>query len=375
MDKRRKIHVTILIVLSFVLIVLFSRPPYYTALRQSQLSAVELYAYAQRLTINGKIDPPCPRTRNIYVCSGYCPWTNTVNNELVSCSFLPRISNPDFVKYNIYCNPDPDHCPTYNAWLKDNLPQTRKLTTRIPDDLLSNFTLNYSIPVHYSFNDFRIANNLPAKWTVDYIDKYRSQLRKRVPYGSYNSKDIYLALDKYASLAIKDKQCAVIGSEHPWIEAALLEYKALRVTTIEYATIYSNVSRLFTITPMDFARKQQNETDRRELFDSVWSYSSLEHDGLGRYQDPLNPYGDLQTMTKITCILKPGGFVFLGLPLNINDSLEFNLHRLYGPIRLPLVYRYFHVVEVLGSEMATKEGSWVVQYFVVLQNKLGCKQS
>jgi hypothetical protein len=126
---------------------------------------------------------------------------------------------------------------------------------------------------------------------------------------------------------------------------------------------------------MDFARKQQNETNRREVFDSVWSYSSLEHDGLGRYQDPLNPYGDLQTMTKITCILKPGGFVFLGLPLNINDSLEFNLHRLYGPIRLPLVYRYFHVVEVLGSEMARKEGSWVVQYFVVLQNKLGCKQS
>ncbi|CAF4162931.1 unnamed protein product, partial [Rotaria sordida] len=122
-------------------------------------------------------------------------------------------------------------------------------------------------------------------------------------------------------------------------------------------------------------RQQQNNKGRKELFDSVWSYSSIEHDGLGRYQDPLNPYGDFQTMIKITCILKPGGFLFLGIPVNTEDLLQYNLHRIYGPIRLPLLYRNFHVVEMLGMGMARQRGVGWIQPFVVLQNKIGCKSS
>jgi hypothetical protein len=124
---------------------------------------------------------------------------------------------------------------------------------------------------------------------------------------------------------------------------------------------------------MEFAKKQENKQNGREIFDSVWSYSSIEHDGLGRYRDPLNAYGDLQTMIKISCILKPGGFLFLSVPLHIKDFIQFNLHRIYGPIRLPLLYRNFHVVEVLGSEMAKTGRATSAQPFVVLQNKLGCK--
>lgn len=214
---------------------------------------------------------------------------------------------------------------------------------------------------------------MPGNWTVTLIEKYRSQVRAREAFGTYNNKDIYPALDKYALNAINGKKCAVIGSEIPWIEAALLEYNASSVTTIEYATIYSSVPHLNTITPMEFAKTQKNGKDQRQLFDSVWSYSSIEHDGLGRYRDPLNPYGDLQTMVKISCILRPGGFLFLGVPLNIEDFIQFNLYRIYGPIRLPFLYRNFHIVEVLGSKISEIRSDDSTQYFVVLQNKVGCK--
>lgn len=339
----------------------------------SRLTPVELYLNARTLAVNGTTDPPCLTSRNIYVCAGYCPWFNTIDRKPISCSFLPRIPHPDFVRYNIYCTPDPDQCPTYNAWLKDDLPQTRQHIKEIPSHLLSNFTLNHTIPVDSTSQDFRNRDSLPANWTVEIIEKYRMQLRTRRAYGSYQNNDIYPALDKYASLAIQNKHCAVIGSENPWIEAALLEFNASSVTTIEYATIYSSVPRLFTITPMDFVRKQQSAGSVRQVFDSIWSYSSLEHDGLARYRDPLNPYGDFQTMVKLSCILKPGGFLFLGVPLSTQDSLEFNLHRIYGPIRLPLLYRNFHVVEVLGPGLALGQRNFMVQTFVVLQNKVGCK--
>ncbi|CAF4215603.1 unnamed protein product, partial [Rotaria sordida] len=76
-------------------------------------------------------------------------------------------------------------------------------------------------------------------------------------------------------------------------------------------------------------------------------------------------------MIKITCILKPGGFLFLGIPVNTEDLLQYNLHRIYGPIRLPLLYRNFHVVEMLGMGMARQRGVGWIQPFVVLQNKIG----
>ncbi|CAF0829904.1 unnamed protein product [Adineta ricciae] len=341
----------ILLIVSTLLV--FEKTPTHTISIAPQRVTMNFHLYAQNLTINGTVDPPCNRTQDIYICSGYCPWSNTHNDKLIACSFLPRILHPDFVKLRIYCTPEPDSCPTYDAWLKDTLPPTLEHIKRIPYSLYANFTLDFSIPVRYGLQNFLTDDILPRNWTNEEIEKYH----------------------KYASIAVINKSCAVIGAEYPWIEAALLEYNASMVTTIEHATIFSNVTRLKTITPRAFAQKQQSGTRSREFFDSVWSYSSLEHDGLGQYRDPLNPYGDLQTMTKIACILRPGGFLFLGVPLNIKDHLQYNLYRLYGPIRLPLLYRYFHIVEVLGATVGKDIYSNEIQPFVVLQNKVGCKRS
>jgi hypothetical protein len=105
----------------------------------------------------------------------------------------------------------------------------------------------------------------------------------------------------------------------------------------------------------------------------VWCYSTLEHDGLGRYTDPINPYGDFQTMIKISCMLKPGGLLFLAVPTNKYDAIHFNLHRVYGPIRLPILYRYFHLVQVFGEDFPANATDPTWQPILVLQNKIGCE--
>ena len=43
------------------------------------------------------------------------------------------------------------------------------------------------------------------------------------------------------------------------------------------------------------------------------TFSSLEHSGLGRYGDQLNPWGDLITMAKAWCVVKPGGQALVGV--------------------------------------------------------------
>ena len=49
-------------------------------------------------------------------------------------------------------------------------------------------------------------------------------------------------------------------------------------------------------------------------FDGVVTFSSLEHSGLGRYGDQLNPWGDLIAMSKAWCLTKPGGRMLIGVP-------------------------------------------------------------
>ncbi|VDM34294.1 unnamed protein product [Toxocara canis] len=71
--------------------------------------------------------------------------------------------------------------------------------------------------------------------------------------------------------------------------------------------------------------------------DFVVSFSSIEHSGLGRYGDPLDPIGDLREMQKIQCLLKRGGLLFIGLPVGV-DAVVFNAHRIYGRLRLAMMF-------------------------------------
>ena len=49
-----------------------------------------------------------------------------------------------------------------------------------------------------------------------------------------------------------------------------------------------------------------------------------------RYGDQLNPWGDIITMGRAWCQLKPGGRALVGLPAG-NDMICFNTERRYGP--------------------------------------------
>ena len=49
-------------------------------------------------------------------------------------------------------------------------------------------------------------------------------------------------------------------------------------------------------------------------FDVIVSFSSLEHSGLGRYGDGLNPWADLMAMAKAWCVVKPDGLALVGVP-------------------------------------------------------------
>ena len=117
-------------------------------------------------------------------------------------------------------------------------------------------------------------------------------------------------------MELRDKNILVIGSETPWIEAMLLSKGVKSVTTLEYKRIQTQHPKLSTVLPHEFDKLYKNGT----RFDALVSYSSMEHGGLGRYGDRLNPWGDLITMAKSWCILKPRALALVGVP-SLKDYL------------------------------------------------------
>jgi hypothetical protein len=118
--------------------------------------------------------------------------------------------------------------------------------------------------------------------------------------------DIWLihALLRYP---VKDKSVVVYGSMTPWYESIALAFGAKSVTVVEYNKLTYSHSAITTLQP--------HELPDNATFDSVMSISSFDHDGLGRYGDPINPNGDLDAMRQALSVLKPGGRMFLTVPI------------------------------------------------------------
>lgn len=154
--------------------------------------------------------------------------------------------------------------------------------------------------------------------------------------------------------SVANKHCAVFSTRgnlpldgkdrNPWLEAILLIVGAVKVTTIEYASIWSDHPKISALHPGDWgglygahaAPPSSNGTKATFYgpFDCLVAYSGLEFAGLGRFGDIVNPWADLITMGKLSCSIKRGGLMFVGYPATSpEDGLAWNARRTYGPKR------------------------------------------
>lgn len=80
--------------------------------------------------------------------------------------------------------------------------------------------------------------------------------------------------------------------------------------------------------------------------DSIPSLScmhTVEHVGLGRYGDPLDPDGDLKAVRELRRVLAPGGSLLFVVPVG-RPRIQFNAHRIYAHAQ---VTEYFAGLELV----------------------------
>lgn len=63
--------------------------------------------------------------------------------------------------------------------------------------------------------------------------------------------------------------------------------------------------------------------------DSISSLHALEHFGLGRYNDPIDPHGHTKALENIFKILESGGKFYFSTPIG-PQRIEFNAHRVFS---------------------------------------------
>lgn len=64
--------------------------------------------------------------------------------------------------------------------------------------------------------------------------------------------------------------------------------------------------------------------------DSLSCLHALEHFGLGRYGDPINPTGHERGIANMSSLLQPGGSFYLATPIG-RERVEFNANRIFDP--------------------------------------------
>lgn len=64
--------------------------------------------------------------------------------------------------------------------------------------------------------------------------------------------------------------------------------------------------------------------------DSLSCLHALEHFGLGRYGDPIDPEGHAKGFANMAALLKPGGAFYLSVPIG-RERVEFNANRVFDP--------------------------------------------
>ena len=196
---------------------------------------------------------------------------------------------------------------------------------------------------------FQITGISPTKLLLSLrgLGRYLNQLRKfrkmcakdDIPFASIspctvdwydscgNSKSIYFQQDLFVARKIFDAKPLRhidIGSRIDGFVAHVASYRVIEEIDIRYnhATIPNVVFK-----QADFMKELPAELVG--CCDSASCLHALEHFGLGRYGDPLNPDGHLIGLDNLWRLLKPGGKLYLSVPIG-PTRIEFNSQRVFS---------------------------------------------
>lgn len=139
--------------------------------------------------------------------------------------------------------------------------------------------------------------------------------------GHYFHQDLWAARKIHASMPARHID---VGSRIDGFVAHLLTFMPVEVVDVRPLT--SRVAGLTFI--CEDAMRLSSFAD--DSLPSLSSLHAVEHFGLGRYGDPIDPDGWRRGMEALSRVLAPGGRLYFSVPVG-RERVEFNAHRVFSP--------------------------------------------
>ncbi|MBN1126562.1 MAG: DUF268 domain-containing protein [Sedimentisphaerales bacterium] len=138
--------------------------------------------------------------------------------------------------------------------------------------------------------------------------------------------DMYTYQDTWVARRIMERKPAVhldVASSAPFLVMLSL---FTEVMTVDIRPIQTNLPGIIPlqgdVTDLDF---EDNSIS------SISSLSVIEHVGLGRYGDRLDPEGTIKAAGELQRVLAPGGDLYVAVPTGSVSKVSFNAHRIFRP--------------------------------------------
>ncbi len=107
---------------------------------------------------------------------------------------------------------------------------------------------------------------------------------------------------------------------------------------------------------------------------SVSCMHTLEHVGLGRYGDPIDPDGDLKAIDNLKRVVAVGGSLLVVVPMGKKQFTQFNAHRIYEYNKFIKYFDGFEMVEFSYIPQTDDRGGIILnaKSDIVANDTLGC---
>ena len=153
-----------------------------------------------------------------------------------------------------------------------------------------------------------------------------------------------------------------------WAARILSKAKPIKHVDISSSLYFSSIVSAFI--PVDFYDYRPPELKLSNLSigkvdllslpfkeNSISSLScmhTIEHIGLGRYGDPLDPEGDLKAIKELIRVLSPSGSLLFVVPIGGKPKIIFNAHRIYI---YQQILKYFSQLQLKEFKLIPEESA------------------
>lgn len=170
------------------------------------------------------------------------------------------------------------------------------------------------------------------------IDSKHDYICKADKYANNGAVDVsYFIQDIWGARKVLEQKPEVhydVGSSVGGFIAHLLS-QGQKVTLIDIRPMINSFDTAFLNQNGGVSYIQANATLLENIDDdslsSLSALCSLEHFGLGRYGDPIEPCAWEKALKAFQRVLKPGGKLYISVPVGQSDKVCFNAHRVYKP--------------------------------------------